>query len=36
MKLETLGRRIAVVCCALGTSAAILYLALAWPSMQGT
>lgn len=36
MKLKSQGRRVVALCVALVTSAAVLYVALAWPAMQGT
>jgi len=35
MRLKSKGRRIVFVCSALATGAAVLYVALAWPSMSG-
>ena len=35
MRLRSKGRRMVSLCYALAASVAVLYVALAWPSMQG-
>lgn len=35
MKLRSKGRRLVALCYVLAASVAVLYVALAWPSMQG-